>query len=386
MDKYIQIIRDIEPDMRYGYTKDNFISLVEEVQLSSEKINLYLEDGYDFNFNDIFENIRKKWREEQEQQKTKGKGTLNDPEVEGESIYKDFMDAPYDKTTLFSNGLNFHEKHLRLSRMVKEFTAKFKGMYLNLLKRVKGLYASILEKIGKLLSSKGLYSNGATIDYKWTKVDFGKLKSYINEFASPQKMNALHSFVFNFNPTRSSSFLGYSDDEAQYLTVNKYLMIMSSDSPKFYNDRDNDADADDIKKYFSEEQNKISVSRHELQSMFNSGVLDCMNNLYDRVMRNHTNLLKEIDEFTKDYSDLLSDSDRMEKMRLSSDQIRTKIARMNKAIPTCITGNIKFMNTMFNVIIYGMHQQIKATIAAIKSTKFNKENIKQQKLLAAPAI
>lgn len=327
MNEYIEIVNNIEPNRNYKCNTESFINLIEEINRDTRAITIY----------------------------TEGSITVRGYEIDFDKIYQ--------KTT-----------------------AALKGMYDDFFRRVKELYIKAISKIGAFISKKGLNTVGANIKYSWTKLDFGKLRSYIDDFGTGRNLNTLKGYLNTTN-----------DDDVDYeekMDTNTYLDIMSSNNYKGIFGDDVDS-YKELKYRFTSKQETITVNKFELANMYKNDILDCMKSLYKRIMTVQADLNKWIDdEIVPEHEYREKQKEEMLRARKNLGEVygnnrgstKTKLERARKAARISTSGNSIFMDLMFKLIIYGFNQQIIATINAIKSTKFNKENIKQQILIPAPRI
>lgn len=260
---------------------------------------------------------------------------------------------------------------------IKKAIAKLKSLFLSLVHKLKMAYLSAMKSIGKFAAKNLTSKNGGTAKVKWRKLDTAAFSAKCDEFCKQIEKTTDDMIGAT---EHVSAFANDNDDD---LRQQDYLKDKGSKLLK-----------DKIKGMIGKKEEDGSLFKYmeiadantaSLKALYDNCLVKKVNAVYKSLMKNNDKLLKAAHKAEKDISKENTGEYNFNKNGVNKDgkkhisKSRLIIKRLNAAVNNTITLNTMLFSAVYRVSVFALHQNIKATVYAIKRAVMGDDAYKYKK-------
>jgi len=270
---------------------------------------------------------------------------------------------------------------------IKKAIAKLKSLFLSLVHKLKMAYLSAMRSIGKFVAKHAVAKHGGEVKVKWFKLDpskfkeiVGKIGDHIEETSQELENNISTADYTKYNDddelrSKAAGMIAYNDKFDKSKMVKEQLKRLTHDKKK----------AGDYG-IFSEE-NTASASSSELKDLYDKCLVKTVNEVYKKTMKANNHLLKAAAKAEKSIDKNKSieprigfgKQDKDGKYKSSASRPKMIIRALNAGVNTVISMNSALFAAVYKTAVFALHQNIKATVYAIKRTLIGDDAYKPDK-------
>ena len=265
---------------------------------------------------------------------------------------------------------------------IKKAIAKLKSLFLSLVHKLKMAYLSAMRSIGKFAAKNLVSKNGGAVKVKWFKLKegaFGELcgamADNIKSFAAECESKIEGGGAFTITTDRVAADRAAID---KAIETDKQFNKAKFIKARLKDFTHNKKEAGEL---FTAEES-ATASSSALKDLYEKSLVKGVNKVYKTMMKANDHLLKAAAKaekvINKDKS-LRGEENFGKKEKLHISRPKLIIKGLNAAVHSVISLNTALFATVYRTSVFALHQNIKATVYAIKRTVMGDDAYKTSK-------
>ena len=272
---------------------------------------------------------------------------------------------------------------------IKKAIAKLKSLFLSLVHKLKMAYLSAMRSIGKFAAKNLTSKSAGTVKVKWYKLKEDQFKT-LAETYTEKMVGAAEKMQADVEKARYTEKKTYSmnDDEVKGASN----IIYASEHLK---------EAKAVKKMVKElttgKDKKVggelftyettaSANTSSVKDLYEKSLVKGVNTAYKKMMKANNHLLKaaaktekSIDKYVRGETNFGKKDDKTGEGKKHIATARLMIKTLNAGVNIIISTNSVLFSALYKTAVFALHQNIKATVYAIKRAAMGDDAFKAKK-------
>lgn len=266
---------------------------------------------------------------------------------------------------------------------IKKAIAKLKSLFLSLVHKLKMAYLSAMKSIGKFAAKNLVSKNGGAVKVKWFRLKAGEFDKMCGEMADGiRELAATTESKIQNGAAFTNAYM--DNQEADRDNIDKAIELDKQfDKAKFIKARlkeltHNKKEAGVL----FEAQESATASASVLKDLYEKALVKGVNKVYKTMMKANDHLLKaaaKAEKAVNNDKNLRGEENFGKKDKSHISRQKLIIKGLNAAVHMVISMNSALFSVVYRTAVFALHQNIKATVYAIKRTVMGDDAYKTSK-------
>lgn len=230
---------------------------------------------------------------------------------------------------------------------VKRAIAKIKSLFITQFKRLQLLYAQALEKVNAEMTKLGS-NEERTVDYEFDYLNPATFANYVRAY-NPKEVGNAQDLAAK---VRNGEFSNLEDE-----SVDKLIADALAGTSKPLTSGEVSKLTETLKEKCFLKATKVNIGKKGLKIYFNDAVTAPVKDLYQNILKSEEQLLRVIKGFKNNRKDVVDSA---------------VVRWMNDYSAKLQSANLKFFGAVVSVSVSGLHNYIRAIVAAIRKNAASK--------------